>query len=96
MMDTTERATRHGGMAVQEARYYPPETEVGPDGQGGIVDPAVSEVRATADVNDGLVTLSFAGYRDAEPLSYEFDCTPDTARGLARQLLEAVGGTGPR
>jgi hypothetical protein len=93
-MDTTMRTKPHGGMAVQGARYYPPETEVGPDGQGGIVDLAVSDMRATDDVNDGLVTLSFAGYRDNEPFSYEFDCTPDTARDLAVRLLEAAGSPG--
>jgi hypothetical protein len=91
-MDTTKH-TAHSGMAVQGARYYPPETEVGPDGQGGIVDLAVSDMRATDDVNDGLVTLSFAGYLGNEPFSYEFDCTPDSAQGLAVQLLEAVGSS---
>jgi hypothetical protein len=96
MMDTTERAARHGCMAVQEARYYPPETEVGPDGEGGIVDPAVSDMSATDDVNDGFITLSLAGCQRHEPFNYEFDCTPGLAHDLAVRLLEAVGGTGPR
>jgi hypothetical protein len=93
-MDTTGHTKPHGGMAVDDARYYPSGSQVGPNGQGGIVNLAVTTVIASDDVNDGLVTLSFAGYRDNEPLSYELDCTPDTAQGLAAQLLEAAGSSG--
>ena len=94
-MTTTDQTPQYDlELNVDEGRYYPPQSEVGPDGQGGIVDLDVSHVGATDEVNVGLTTLSFEGSRDDEPFSYEFDLDPDTAQRLARQLLEAAGRSG--
>jgi hypothetical protein len=93
-MDTTGHTKPHGGMAVDDARYYPSGSQVGPNGQGGIVNLAVTTVIASDDVNDGLVTLSFAGYRDDEPFSYEFDREPEATQLLAQRLMAAADEAG--
>lgn len=90
-MTLEDQAPRRGAsLPVDAGRYYPPESEVANDWSGGIVDLTVSEATATSDVNDGLETVSFAGYRGHEPFGYGIDIEPEATRLLAQRLMAAA------
>jgi hypothetical protein len=97
-MTTTDQTPQHDlELNVDEGRYYPPESEVGPDGHGGIVELEVTQASVMTAAREGLVTLSF-GVPAIDPSSYEFDLTPEDASRFAVALLaaaDAVGRSGP-
>lgn len=78
-------------IPLTRANYYPHESEVGDDGQGGIVELAVDRVGVDHDVvENGRVTLFARGSDPLDGYGFGFDMTPDAARHLAGLLERAA------
>jgi hypothetical protein len=79
-------------IRVVRADYYPPESEVGPSGQGGIVATELEWIDVQWGVQgEDLVTISVSNEcRGDDVYSYEFDVTFDEAERLITKLAEAT------
>lgn len=85
----------HRRIPLTRAEYYPPEAEVGDD-EMGIVEMRATHLDVTPCIHeDGQVTLGARADHNGDPLSYELDLTPDTARQLARLLERAAAAAEP-